>query len=96
MTTFTPLYDYVLIRPDEAETKTKSGLLYVPDVAQNTPAHGTVLAVGEGKLTGDTIVALKVKVGDRVMFGKYSGYEVEVDGEKLIATKEMDILGILS
>ena len=96
MSSITPLYDYVIIKPDEVESQTKSKLLYIPDTAKNAPAHGVVIAVGEGKLVSDVIVGLRIKVGDRVMFAKYSGYEIEVDDVKYIATKEMDIIGVLN
>ncbi len=91
-----PLYDRVVVRPLEAEAKTQGGIL-LPDTAKEKPQIGEVVAVGEGKLMDNgTIVALKVKVGDKVLYGKYSGNEfITKDGEELLIVKEEDILMIL-
>lgn len=91
-----PLYDRVLVRPLEAESKTKGGIV-LPDTAKEKPQEGEVVAVGEGKLLDNgTIVSLKVKVGDRVLYGKYSGNEITTkDGEELLIIKEEDILMII-
>ncbi|MGL1921050.1 MAG: co-chaperone GroES [Hyphomicrobiales bacterium] len=90
-----PLQDRVLVRTDEAETKTASGLIIV-DSAQDKPSQGTVVAVGNGtRNEAGALVALEVKAGDTVLFGKWSGTEIRVDGEDLMIMKEADILGIV-
>lgn len=93
---FTPLHDRVLVRRVQSEEKTKGGLI-IPDNAKEKPAEGEVIAVGEGarKDSGE-LIAPAVKTGDRVLFGKWSGTEVTVDGEELLIMKESDILGIIS
>ena len=93
---FKPLHDRVLVRRVESEEKTKGGLI-IPDSAKEKPAEGEVVAVGEGarKDSGE-LIAMAVKPGDRILFGKWSGTEVSVDGEELLIMKESDILGILS
>lgn len=90
-----PLADRVLVEPLEAETKTSGGL-YIPDNAKEKPQKGKVVALGAGKKSdkGDTI-APEVKVGDNVLYGKYSGTEVTVDGKDYLIIKESDILAIL-
>ena len=92
---FRPLHDRVLVRRIEAEEKTAGGII-IPDNAKEKPAEGEVLAVGEGAYNedGDRIKP-DVKVGDRVLFGKWSGTEVKVDGEDLIVMKESDIMGVI-
>ncbi|MGN1215770.1 MAG: co-chaperone GroES [Candidatus Cryptobacteroides sp.] len=85
-----PLADRVLIQPKEAETKTASGL-YIPDTAKEKPSEGKVLAVGPGKKDEP----MEVKVGDEVLYGKYSGTEVTVDDVKYLIVKQSDILAIL-
>lgn len=85
-----PLADRVLIEPKEAETKTASGL-YIPDTAKEKPQQGTVRAAGPGKKDEP----MEVKVGDTVLYGKYSGTEVTVDGTKYLIVKQSDILAIL-
>jgi chaperonin GroES len=94
MTGFKPLHDRVLIRRIEAEEKTPSGII-IPDTAKEKPAEGEVLAVGTG-LRGENgkITPLEVQVGDRVLFGKWSGTEVLIEGEDRVIMKESDILGI--
>ncbi len=91
-----PLYDRVLIKRVEAEQKTAGGII-LPDTAQEKPQEGEVVAVGQG-VRGDNgeFVALDVKVGDRVLFAKWGGTEVKVDGQDLMIMKESDILGVLS
>lgn len=90
-----PLQDRVLVRTEEAETKTASGLIIV-DSAQDKPSQGTVVAAGNGARNAEgALIALDVKVGDTVLFGKWSGTEVKVDGEDLMIMKEADILGIV-
>jgi chaperonin GroES len=87
-----PLHDRVLIKRVEEEQKTKGGII-IPDTAKEKPAEGKVIAVGTGRIQDDGKVrALDVKKGDRVLFGKYSGTEVKVDGDELIIMREDDIL----
>jgi chaperonin GroES len=90
-----PLHDRVLIKRVEEEQKTKGGII-IPDTAKEKPAEGKVVAVGTGRVLEDgKIRALDVKKGDRVLFGKYSGTEVKVDGEELIIMREEDILCVM-
>ncbi|MFM2419309.1 MAG: hypothetical protein RL385_4032 [Pseudomonadota bacterium] len=90
-----PLHDRVLIKRVEEEQKTKGGII-IPDTAKEKPAEGKVVAVGTGRLLDDgKIRPLDVKAGDRVLFGKYSGTEVKVDGDELIIMREDDILCVL-
>ncbi|WP_136161170.1 co-chaperone GroES [Sphingomonas flavalba] len=92
---FRPLHDRVLVRRVEAEEKTAGGII-IPDTAKEKPQEGEVVAVGEGTRDDDgDRIALDVKAGDRILFGKWSGTEVKVDGEDLIIMKESDILGIV-
>ena len=92
---FRPLHDRVLVRRVEAEEKTAGGII-IPDSAKEKPAEGEVVAVGEGTRDDDgDRIPLDVKVGDRVLFGKWSGTEVKVGGEDLLIMKESDILGII-
>ena len=93
--TFRPLHDRVLVRRIEAEEKTAGGII-IPDAAKEKPSEGEVIAVGEGtRDEAGNRIALDVKVGDKILFGKWSGTEVKIDGEDLIIMKESDILGIL-
>ena len=90
-----PLYDRVVVKRIEEKETTRNGIV-IPDSAQEKPQEGEVMAVGRGKRLEDgSLVALDVKVGDRVLFGKYSGSEVKVDGEELLIMKEEDILAVL-
>lgn len=93
---FTPLHDRVLVKRIEGDEKTKGGLI-IPNSAKEKPSEGEVVAVGEGarKDSGE-LIAMAVKAGDRVLFGKWSGTEVKIDGEDLLIMKESDILGIIS
>jgi chaperonin GroES len=92
---FRPLHDRVLVRRVEAEEKTAGGII-IPDSAKEKPAEGEIVSVGEGLRDDDgERIALDVKAGDRVLFGKWSGTEVTVDGEELLIMKESDILGIV-
>jgi len=92
---FRPLHDRVLVRRVESEEKTAGGII-IPDTAKEKPQEGEVIAVGNGALKDDGGVRpLDVKKGDRVLFGKWSGTEVKVDGEELLIMKESDIMGIL-
>ena len=92
---FKPLHDRVLVRRIEGEDKTKGGLI-IPDSAKEKPAEGEIVSVGEGarKDSGE-LIAPSVKAGDRILFGKWSGTEVKLDGEELLIMKESDIMGIL-
>ncbi|WP_378943540.1 co-chaperone GroES [Paracoccus sp. R86501] len=93
---FKPLQDRVLVRRVQSEEKTKGGLI-IPDNAKEKPAEGEVVSVGDGarKDSGE-LIAPSVNAGDRVLFGKWSGTEVTVDGEELLIMKEGDILGVIS
>jgi chaperonin GroES len=92
---FRPLQDHVLIRRVEQEAKTSGGII-IPDTAQEKPVEGEVVAVGPGARGEDGIVhPLDVKSGERVLFGKWSGSEIKLDGEDLMIMKESDILGVL-
>ncbi len=92
---FTPLHDRVLVRRIEGDDKTAGGLI-IPDSAKEKPAEGEIIACGEGarKDSGE-LIPMSVKVGDRVLFGKWGGTEVTIDGEELLIMKESDILGTL-
>ncbi len=92
---FRPLHDRVLVRRIEAEEKTAGGII-IPDSAKEKPAEGEVIAVGAGTRdeTGK-LVALDLKAGDRILFGKWSGTEVKIDGEDLLIMKESDVLGVI-
>jgi len=92
---FRPLGDRVLVKRVEEEAKTKGGII-IPDTAKEKPQEGEVLAVGPGARDEDgKRVELDVKIGDRILFGKWSGTEVKLEGEDLIIMKESDILGVL-
>ena len=91
-----PLQDRVIVRRVKEEEKTKGGL-FIPDTAKEKPIEGNVIAVGNGKVNEDgTVRKLDVKVGDRVLFGKYSGTEVKLDGEERLIVREDDILGVIT
>ncbi|MFK7939449.1 MAG: co-chaperone GroES [Roseovarius sp.] len=93
---FTPLHDRVTVRRIESDEKTAGGLI-IPDSAKEKPSEGEVVAVGAGVRDDDgNRVALDVKAGDRVLFGKWSGTEINLDGEELLIMKENDILGVMS
>ena len=90
-----PLQDRGLVKRVESETRSAGGII-IPDTAKEKPLEGKVIAVGEGKRLDDgSRIAMEVKVGDRVLFGKYAGTEIKVDGEDHMILKESDILGIL-
>jgi chaperonin GroES len=93
---FKPLHDRVLVRRVQSDEKTKGGLI-IPDTAKEKPAEGEIVACGEGarKDSGE-LIAMSVKAGDRVLFGKWSGTEVTLNGEELLIMKESDILGIIA
>jgi chaperonin GroES len=92
---FTPLHDRVLVRRVEQNEKTAGGII-IPDTAQEKPSEGLIISAGSGARREDgTIMPLDVKAGDQVLFGKWSGTEVTVDGEELLIMKESDLLGII-
>ncbi|MFA6220540.1 MAG: co-chaperone GroES [Erythrobacter sp.] len=92
---FRPLHDRVLVRRIEAEEKTAGGII-IPDSAKEKPSEGEIIAVGSGSRAEDgKLTPLDVKAGDRVLFGKWSGTEVKIDGEDLLIMKESDIMGII-
>ena len=90
-----PLADRVAIRPME-ETETMKGGLYIPDTAKEKPIQGDVIAVGQGRLEKGERVPMELKVGDRVVYGKYSGTQVDLDGEEVILIKESDVIAKIS
>ncbi len=94
--TFKPLHDRVLVRRIEGEDKTKGGLI-IPDTAKEKPAEGLVISVGPGarKDSGE-LIAPTVAAGDKILFGKWSGTEIKLDGEELLIMKESDILGVIT
>jgi len=90
-----PLQDRVIVKRVEEEERTKGGII-IPDTAKEKPQEGEILAVGPGKVADDgKKIPMEVKVGDRVLFGKYSGTEIKIDGEEHLIMREDDILGIL-
>jgi len=90
-----PLQDRILVQRVEEETKTKGGII-IPDTAKEKPAEGKVKAVGNGKVGDDgKRVALEIKVGDKILFGKYSGTEVKIDGDEYLIMREDDVLGVI-
>ena len=94
-TNFRPLHDRVVVRRVESEAKTKGGII-IPDTAKEKPQEGEIVAVGSGaRDESGKVVALDVKAGDRILFGKWSGTEVKLNGEDLLIMKESDILGVL-
>ncbi len=96
MTTIRPLFDRVLVKRNDEPTKTASGL-FIPDSAsKEKPAQGTVIAVGNGRVSDDgKVTPLTVKEGDQVVFGKYAGTEIKLDGEERLILREDDLLGII-
>ena len=92
---FTPLHDRVLVRRTEGEEKTAGGLI-IPESAKEKPAEGEIISAGEGaRKDNGELIPMAVKAGDKVLFGKWSGTEVTIDGEELLIMKESDILGLL-
>ncbi|QDG79181.1 co-chaperone GroES [Labrenzia sp. PHM005] len=93
---FRPLHDRVVVRRVDSEEKTAGGII-IPDTAKEKPQEGEIVAVGNGaRDDSGNIVALDVKAGDRVLFGKWSGTEVKIDGEDLLIMKESDIMGVIA
>lgn len=91
-----PLYDRIVVKRVEAQDEKTAGGLIIPDTAKEKPQEGEVVAVGKGKRLEDgKVVALDVKVGDRILFGKYSGSEIKIDGEEYLIMREDEVLGIL-
>ncbi len=90
-----PLFDRILVKRNDEPTRSSGGL-YLPDSAKEKPAEGTVLAVGSGRVDDSgKVTELQLKVGDRVVFGKYSGTEIKVDGEERLILREDDVLGVI-
>jgi chaperonin GroES len=95
-TKFRPLHDRVVVRRIEAQEKTKGGII-IPDTAQEKPQEGEVIAVGPGgRDEAGKLIPIDLKAGDRVLFGKWSGTEVKLDGEELLIMKESDIMGVIA
>ena len=95
-TKFRPLHDRVVVRRIDAQEKTKGGII-IPDTAQEKPQEGEVIAVGPGgRDENGKLIPIDLKTGNRVLFGKWSGTEVKLDGEELLIMKESDIMGVLS
>lgn len=95
MAKFKPLGDRVLVQADEAEEKTSSGII-IPDTAKEKPQQGTVIAVGAGKVENGNKIDMSVKKGDKVLYGKYAGTEITLDGEEYLIMRESDILGTVA
>ena len=95
MASIKPLADRVLVKPDSAEEKTSSGII-IPDTAKEKPQRGTVVAAGPGKVENGTKIDMTVKTGDTVLYGKYSGTELTLDGVDYLIMRESDILGVVS
>jgi len=95
MASIKPLGDRVLVQADAAEEVTSSGL-YIPDTAKEKPQQGNVIAVGAGKVENGNKIEMTVKKGDKVLYGKYAGTEVTLDGDEYLIMRESDIVGILS
>ena len=93
---FRPLHDRVVVRGVEAEEKTAAGII-IPDTAKEKPSQGEVIAVGPGgRDESGKLIPIDIQVGDRVLFGKWSGTEVKIDGQELLIMKESDIMGVLT
>ncbi len=93
--TFRPLHDRILVRRIEADEKTAGGII-IPDTAKEKPSEGEVIAVGPGaRDDAGKIIELDIKVGDRILFGKWSGTEIRLDGEDLLIMKESDVMGVI-
>jgi len=90
-----PLHDRILVKRMEEETKTKGGII-IPDSAKEKPAEGEIIACGNGKIGDDgKAIPLDIKVGDRILFGKYGGTEVKIDGDEYLIMREDDVLGVI-
>ena len=96
MAKFTPLHDRILVRRVEESETTRGGII-IPDTAKDKPQEGEVISVGKGKLNEDgKVFPLAVKEGDRILFGKYSGTEIKLDGEEFLIMKEEEVLGVIT
>ena len=96
MTTIRPLFDRVLVKRNDEPTQTKSGLFLPESSSKEKPVEGTVLAIGSGRVSEEgTVSPLTVQIGDRIVFGKYSGTEIKLDGEERLILREDDILGVI-
>lgn len=91
----TPLHDRVIVRPTQPEEVTKGGII-LPDTAKEKPQQGEIIAAGPGKTEDGKTIELQVKVGDQVLYGKYSGTEVNMDGEEVLIMRESDIFAVVS
>jgi chaperonin GroES len=91
---FRPLHDRVVVKRIDAEEKTAGGII-IPDTAKEKPSQGEILAVGPGRDESGKLIPIDLKVGDRVLFGKWSGTDVKIDGEELLIMKESDIMGVI-
>lgn len=94
MASIKPLGDRVVVKPEAAEEKTVSGL-YIPDTAKEKPQRGTVVSAGPGRVENGNLIAMTVKAGDKVLYGKYAGSEITIDGDELMIMRESDIFGII-
>ena len=95
-TKFRPLHDRVVVRRITAEEKTKGGII-IPDTAQEKPSQGEIIAVGPGgRDESGKLIPIDLKIGDRVLFGKWSGTEVKLDGEEFLIMKESDVMGVIA
>jgi chaperonin GroES len=91
-----PLHDRIIVKPSEPEEITKGGII-IPDTAKEKPVQGVVMAVGNGKITEEgKVLPLQVKAGDKILYGKYSGTEVNIDGEEHLIMRESDVFAIIS
>ncbi|RYE06430.1 MAG: co-chaperone GroES [Rickettsiaceae bacterium] len=96
MTNFKPLHDRIAVKPTEQDEKTTGGI-YIPDAAKEKPVQGEVVAVGQGTRDANGVVhALEIKVGDKIIYGKWSGTEVKIDDQNLMIMKESDVMGIVN
>jgi chaperonin GroES len=90
-----PLHDRILVKPSEAEEKTASGII-IPDTAKEKPMKGEIIAIGKGKQTEEgKLIPLEVKVGDKVLYGKYSGTEITIEGDEYLIMRESDVYAII-
>lgn len=91
----TPLHDRIIVKPAPAEETTKSGII-IPDTAKEKPLQGEIIACGQGRIDDNgKIIAMQLKVGDNVLYGKYAGTEITIDGEELLMMKETDVFAII-
>ncbi len=93
--TLKPLHDRIIVRPAKAEETTKGGII-LPDTAKEKPMQGEIIAAGKGRVENGNLIELEVKVGDKVLYGKYSGTEINVDGEELLMMRESDVFAVIN